>query len=69
MNIIGTMLSNFFGNKSTKDIQEVTPLVEKIKSEYELVVNLTNDELRAHSTKLKEEIRQSIKESLEKIDS
>ena len=62
------LLSNFFGNKSTKDIQEVTPLVDKGKIEYEKVIGLSNDELRAQSTKLKEEIRRSIKEHLDQIE-
>jgi preprotein translocase subunit SecA len=68
MNIVSTLISNFFGNKSTKDIQEVTPLVDKAKIEYEKVIGLSNDGLRAQSTKLREEIRRSIKEQLEQIE-
>lgn len=60
MNIIGSILSKFFGNKSQHDIQEIMPLVEKTKAIYEEIVRLSDNELRARSAALRQDIRNII---------
>ena len=40
-------LSSIFGNKSTRDMKEIKPWVEKIKAAYPEVEKLDNDALRA----------------------
>ena len=40
-------LSSIFGNKSTRDMKEIQPWVEKIKAAYPEVAKLDNDALRA----------------------
>ena len=58
MGILNSLLQSFFGgNKSDRDIKEITPLVEAIHSEYNQIVGLSNDEIRARSSQLKEKIR------------
>jgi len=49
-------LSKIFGSKSARDIKHIQPLVDKIKSEYDKLQNLTNDELRAKTPEFKKRI-------------
>jgi preprotein translocase subunit SecA len=44
---INNFLSKLFGNKSTRDMKEIQPIVEEIKAAYPEIEQLTNDELRA----------------------
>ena len=46
-------LSSIFGNKSTRDMKEIKPWVEKIKAAYPEVEKLDNDALRAKTEELK----------------
>ena len=67
MSLINNVLTKFFGNKSLRDIKEVTPVLEKIKLVYENIVVLSNDDLRLKSDEVKSEIKNYIKEETEKI--
>ncbi len=67
MNMISGIVKKVFGNKSDRDIKEVTPLVEQTRQEYELIKNLTNDELRQASIDLKQQIRKQLKEDQDKL--
>ena len=40
------VLSKLFGNKSQRDLKEITPWVERIKAVYPEIDALSNDELR-----------------------
>ncbi len=40
-------LSSIFGNKSTRDMKEIKPWVDKIKAAYPEIEKLDNDALRA----------------------
>ena len=40
-------LQSLFGNKSTRDMKLIQPLVEKVKAVYPEIEKLSNDELRA----------------------
>lgn len=46
-------LSSIFGNKSTRDMKEIKPWVEKIKAAYPEIEKLDNDALRAKTEELK----------------
>jgi len=61
-------LSKLFGNKSTRDMKEIQPWVEKIKAAYPDIEKLSNDELRAKTLKLKQYIQQSATEEKTKIE-
>jgi preprotein translocase subunit SecA len=67
MSLLLKVLSGIFGNKSQKDIKEVMPILDLIKQEYERLQNLDNDELRAESGKLREEIHNYIKAEQDEI--
>ena len=60
-------LSKLFGNKSTRDMKEIQPWVEKVKKAYENISKLSNDELRAKTEELKRIIRESAKEESAKV--
>ena len=40
-------MTKLFGNKSQRDLKEITPYVDKIKAVYPSIQKLSNDELRA----------------------
>ncbi len=53
-------ISRLFGNKASRDRKEITPWVEKIKAAYPAISALSNDELRAATTALKEKIQGTV---------
>lgn len=61
-------LSSIFGNKSTRDMKEIQPWVNKIKAAYPEVAKLDNDGLRAKTEELKEYIRNSASKERAKAD-
>ena len=67
MAFISKILGQFLGNKSDRDIKEITPMLENIKAEYVRIMQLTNDELRAESAKLKQIINDRIKPEEDEI--
>ena len=54
MAFVNKILGKILGNKSERDIKEITPIVNKIKEEYERISKLSHDDLRAESAKLKQ---------------
>ena len=63
LNIIGKL----FGNKYDKDVKEIAPLVEQINNEFAGLSSISNDELRAKTTSLKQEINAFVVEEKEEI--
>ena len=61
-------LSKLFGNKSTRDMKEIKPWVEKIKAAYPEIKALDNDGLRAKTEEIKLIIKESAAEHRKKID-
>ena len=43
---VGKLLGKFLGNKSDRDMREVTPYVEKVREAYQGIEELSHDELR-----------------------
>jgi preprotein translocase subunit SecA len=62
-----TALKKFFGSKSDRDIKEVTPLLNKIHEEYEVITKLSNDELRAKTSEFKTKINSYLEEEDKEI--
>ncbi|QZT38131.1 preprotein translocase subunit SecA [Halosquirtibacter xylanolyticus] len=60
MSFIDKFLSKLFGNKSDRDIQEIMPIVEKVKAEYDRMNKLSNDDLRNETLQLKAKIQEYI---------
>ena len=61
-------LSSIFGNKSTRDMKEIQPWVNKVKAVYPEIEKLDNDALRAKTQELKDYIRNSAAEQRAKVD-
>lgn len=64
---INKLLSKIFGNKSTRDMKEIQPWVEKIKKAESAIQALDNDGLRAKTQELKNIIQSSANDIKEKI--
>jgi len=62
---IGGFLNKFVGKKSDRDIKEIWPIVDKVKEEYENIIGLSNDELRAKTEDLKAQIKDFVKDEEE----
>ena len=56
---VNDFLKKLFGNKSQRDLKEIQPIVDKINAIYPTLASLTNDELRASVTKVREELKAS----------
>jgi len=67
MSVVNDIVGKIFGNKSDRDLRDVTPVITKIKEAYELVVPFTNDELRNSSAELKIYVGEQLKETDLKI--
>lgn len=61
-------LKKVFGTKSEKDVKDIEPMVDEINEIFATLANISNDELRARSQKLKQKIQDHIKEERAKID-
>ncbi|TWV10487.1 preprotein translocase subunit SecA [Bacteroidaceae bacterium HV4-6-C5C] len=65
---LNDFLSAIFGNKSARDMKEIQPWVEKIKTIYPEIAGLDNDALRARTIEIKEYIRNSAAEESAKVE-
>ena len=65
---INKFLSKLFGNKSTRDMKAIGPLVEKVKEVYPAIQALSNDELRAKTKELQHKVQHSADDLKEKIE-
>ena len=61
------LLQSLFGNKSSKDMKLIQPLVNKVKEAYPEIQKLSNDELRARTKQLQQYVQDSAKQQKEKI--
>lgn len=55
------LLAKIFGDKSQKDIKLMMPLVEATKKEGELLISLSNDELRGKTVDIQNHINEKLK--------
>ena len=60
-------LSKLFGNKSQRDLKEITPWVERIQAVYPEIDALSNDELRERTQALRERIQAYVSSEREEI--
>ena len=61
-------LQSLFGNKSSRDMKLIQPLVEEVKKAYTEIKALSNDELRARTKQLQQYVQDSAKEQKAKIE-
>ena len=59
---LNDLLTKLFGNKSQRDLKEITPWVDKIKAVYPSIQQLSNDELRARVDAIKQRIQDAVAE-------
>ena len=62
-----SFLQSVFGNKSSRDMKLIQPLVEKVKAAYPEIQALSNDELRAKTKELQQYVQGSATEQKNKI--
>lgn len=60
--MLGFLSKMFGGSKSEKDVKQIQPLVEKINQCFQQYQSLSNDELRANTTRFRATIRQKLAE-------
>ena len=61
------ILKSLFGDKSSRDMKLIQPLVEKVKQAYPDIAKLSNDELRAKSKEIRDYVQGAAKPYQEKI--
>ena len=61
------LLKSLFGDKSTRDMKLIQPLVEKVKEAYPAIKALSNDELRAKTKEIQKYVQDSAKAEKEEI--
>ncbi|HSP11399.1 MAG TPA: preprotein translocase subunit SecA [Salegentibacter sp.] len=62
MSFLDSVLKVFVGDKSKKDVKEITPIVDKIKALESDFEKLSIDELRAKTTEFKAKIAEALKD-------
>ncbi|HEY5500107.1 MAG TPA: hypothetical protein VIK20_06975, partial [Bacteroidales bacterium] len=61
------ILSKFFGNKSQRDMKEISPYVDRIKEAYPAINVLNNDELRNKTSEIRARIQDSVTDERNRI--
>ena len=61
-------MTKLFGNKSQRDLKEITPYVEKVKAVYPSIQALSNDELRAKTDEIKQRIQDFVADERAKVE-
>lgn len=67
MSFVNKILGKILGNKSERDIKEITPVINQIKTEFERISKLSNDGLREETEKIKSIINERIRPEEEEI--
>ncbi len=65
---INSFLTSLFGNKSSRDMKLIQPLVETVKEAYPDIEKLSNDELRAKTQEIKTYVQAAAKPFQDKIE-
>ncbi|MBQ9642240.1 MAG: preprotein translocase subunit SecA [Bacteroidaceae bacterium] len=64
---LNAFLSSIFGNKASRDIKEIRPIVDKVLAIEPSIKSLSNDELRAKTDEIKAQLQEGVKDLREKI--
>ena len=64
---LNAFLSSIFGNKATRDIKEIRPIVEQVLRIEPEIKGLSNDALRSRLDKIKANLQDSVKDLREKV--
>ncbi|ETK05500.1 hypothetical protein T229_03070, partial [Tannerella sp. oral taxon BU063 isolate Cell 5] len=61
------ILTKLFGNKSQRDLKEITPYVDRVKAAYPAIQKLTDDELRTKTAEIRQHIQDYVAEDKKRI--
>ena len=64
---LNAFLSSIFGNKATRDIKEIRPIVEQVLRIEPEIKGLSNDALRSRLDEIKANLQDSVKDLREKV--
>ena len=64
---LNAFLSSIFGNKATRDIKEIRPIVEQVLAVEPQIKSLSNDELRSKIDEIKVNLQNSVKDLRDKV--
>ena len=67
MSFFKDLLAGIFGNKSQNDLKQIYPIVDQIKLTYETIDQLSHDELRAHTARMRQDLRDHVAEEQSQI--
>ena len=62
------ILKSMFGNKSTRDLKKITPIVNQIKAIYPEIDALDNDQLRQRTADIRQQLNDSVQDKRDEID-
>ncbi|MBP5258705.1 MAG: preprotein translocase subunit SecA [Prevotella sp.] len=62
-----SFLKKIFGDKSSRDMKAIQPFVEQVKEAYPAIKELNNDELRAKTQEIRQQVLDSAKEERAKV--
>ncbi|MDR2414430.1 MAG: preprotein translocase subunit SecA [Odoribacteraceae bacterium] len=62
------ILKSLFGNKSDRDLKELLPIAARVNAEWAKIKGLDHDGLRAVSSALRQQVRESTREEQEEIN-
>ncbi len=68
MGILGSILEKFFGNKHTRDITLIAPLVQETNSLFDEIKLLSHDDFRSRSVQMRERVLQFVAAENQEID-
>ena len=66
--MLQSLLKKIFGDRNEKAMKELWPVVDEIKSEYEKITLLSDDDLKAKTDEFKKKIQDHTEETRKNID-
>lgn len=63
-----TLFKKIFGDKNTKDVNELLPIAAEINEEFAKLQNLSDDELRAKTAEFKLKLQEETAEIRQKLE-
>ncbi|MBQ0120819.1 MAG: preprotein translocase subunit SecA [Bacteroidales bacterium] len=63
------LIKNVFGDKSTRDMRKIKPIIEQIKAAYPEIEQLSNDGLRQRTADIRQQLQDAVKDKRDEIAS
>ncbi len=63
-----SFISKLFGNKASRDMKALRPIVDKVNAVYPDIQKLSNDELRARTTQIRADLQEMVKPKRKEIE-